>query len=200
MTMVKARDLIIFLVTFMVLLGFASQGLTEAPKPDEADKQTVLGLYVDAAEALTWVNQKKAQIFDVRTSEEFVFVGHTGIAPNIPFKIWNGEYGHKNAKIEPKLIENKDFVKEVQKRFKPDDTLIIMCRSGQRSAAAANVLAKEGFKKAYSMVDGLEGDKAKDGPNKGKRTVNGWKNVGNPWTYSLMEEIIWNQDKHSRTR
>jgi rhodanese-related sulfurtransferase len=193
--MVKARELSVFLVTFVGLLVFAAQGLAEAPKPGEADKQTVLDLYVDAAEAAKWVSEKRAQIIDVRTPEEFMFVGHIGIAPNIPFKIWEGEFSHKDGQIEPKLVENKNFVREVQKRYKPDDTLIIMCRSGQRSAAAANVLVKEGFEKTYSMVDGLEGDKAKDGPNKGKRTVNGWKNAGNPWTYSLMEEIIWTPAK-----
>ena len=26
---------------------------------------------------------------------------------------------------------------------------------------------------------------AKDGPNKGKRAVNGWKNIGLPWSYDL---------------
>lgn len=177
------------------LLGFAAQGIADAPKPAKEDKVTVLGLYIDAPEALKWVNDKKARIIDVRTPEEFVFVGHTGMAPNIPSKLWKGEYGLKDGKIEPKLTDNKDFTQEVKKKFKPEETLVVMCRSGQRSAAAANALAKEGFKKVYSMVDGFEGDKAADGPNKGKRTVNGWKNVGNPWTYSLKEEITWKQAK-----
>lgn len=194
--MLKTRDIVILLTFFVFLLGFDSRGLAEAPKPAKADKQTVLELYVEAPEALKWVNEKKAQIVDVRTPEEFVFVGNTGMAPNIPFKVWSGgEFGLKDGKLEPKLVENKSFVNQVKKRFKPDDTLIIMCRSGQRSATAANLMAKEGFKKVYSMVDGFEGDKAKEGPMKGKRTVNGWKNAGNPWTYSLNEEIIWTPAK-----
>lgn len=44
--------------------------------------------------------------------------------------------------------------------------------SGDRSAAAANLLAYAGFKKVYSVVDGVEGDLAKDGPKAGQRVVN----------------------------
>ena len=66
-----------------------------------------------------------------------------------------------------------------------------MCRSGKRSAKAADMLADAGYTKVYSVVDGYEGDKAKDGPDKGKRTVNGWKNSGLPWTYSLDKDYMY---------
>jgi rhodanese-related sulfurtransferase len=187
------------LAVVMVILAFAvicvSAGLADAPKPKKEKKQTVLDLNVDAAEALKMVKDKKAVIIDVRTPQEFVFVGHVGIAPNIPFKVWTGDFKQKDGKLKPKLAVSENFVKEVKTKFKPEDTLVLMCRSGARSAAAANVLAKNGFKKVYSMVDGFEGDKAKEGPTKGKRTVNGWKNVGNPWTYTLKEVLIWTPAK-----
>lgn len=60
-----------------------------------------------------------------------------------------------------------------------------MCRSGDRSAKAADLLAKSGYTNVWSAIEGFEGDKAKDGPNKGKLTVNGWKNANLPWTYEL---------------
>ena len=56
-----------------------------------------------------------------------------------------------------------------------------------RSARAVNALAKLGFTNVYSMVDGFEGDKDKDG----KRTVNGWKNDGLAWSYKLTPERIY---------
>jgi len=40
----------------------------------------------------------------------------------------------------------------------------------------------------YTVVDGFEGDVAKEGPNAGKRVVNGWKNAGLPWSYRLEKE------------
>jgi hypothetical protein len=31
---------------------------------------------------------------------------------------------------------------------------------------------------------------AKDGPNKGKRAVNGWKNIGLPWSYNVDQNKV----------
>jgi rhodanese-related sulfurtransferase len=56
-----------------------------------------------------------------------------------------------------------------------------MCRSGDRSARAANLLIDAGFTNVWNQIEGFEGDMSKDG----RRTVNGWKNAGLPWTYKL---------------
>lgn len=55
-----------------------------------------------------------------------------------------------------------------------------MCRCGDRRSLTANILTDLGYKKVYSVVEGYEGDMAKDGPNKGRRMINGWKNDGLP--------------------
>ena len=49
-------------------------------------KQTVLGLYVTAKEAYEkWqADPEKVMIIDVRTPEEYLFVGHPTMAWNIP--------------------------------------------------------------------------------------------------------------------
>ena len=46
--------------------------------------------------------------------------------------------------------------------FKPDDTIVAMCRSGGRSAFAINMLAKAGFVNVYNIIDGFEGDTVDD--------------------------------------
>jgi hypothetical protein len=48
-------------------------------------------------------------------------------------------------------------------------------------------LAEAGFEKAYTITDGMEGDKVKDATSvfDGQRLVNGWKNSGLPWTYEV---------------
>ena len=73
---------------------------------------------------------------------------------------------------------------------KPDDTLMVMCRSGGRSAIAANFLAKAGFKNVYNIIDGMEGDPVQNPASvfQGQRLVNGWKNSGCPWTYNLTPD------------
>ena len=69
--------------------------------------------------------------------------------------------------------------------------MILICRSGDRSARAADLLAKAGYTRVYSITEGFEGDAAKDGPKAGQRVVNGWKNAGLPWTYALDRQKMY---------
>jgi rhodanese-related sulfurtransferase len=70
---------------------------------------------------------------------------------------------------------------------------LVTCRSGNRSAASVNMLAKAGVTKVYSITDGFEGDMIKDPqrPNQGKRMQDGWKNAHLPWTYDLDVDLMY---------
>jgi rhodanese-related sulfurtransferase len=186
----KKRFLFLSFVPFLILsLGFTALGPSDLPKK----KQTTLGLYVTAKEAYAkWnVNPDKIHILDVRTPEEYIFVGHAPMAFNIPILFvkyaWNAE------KERPAMVMNASFVFEVKEKFKTTDTLFVMCRSGVRSAIATDLLAKAGFNNVHSVIDGFEGDKVNN-PNSyfnGKRLVNGWKNSGSPWTYHLDPKLMY---------
>jgi len=69
---------------------------------------------------------------------------------------------------------------------------MVMCRSGGRSAMAINLLAKAGFKQAYNIIDGMEGDAVEDPDSvfNGQRMRNGWKNSGCPWTCKLTPDRL----------
>jgi rhodanese-related sulfurtransferase len=172
------------------LVGANAWALDAASVPEK--KQTTAKLYLGAEEVTGFMasNKDKAVFIDVRTRPELMFVGNTpAMTANIPFKVFSTKkFNEKKGKFALKV--NQDFVAQVEKLMKAksltkDDPVILMCRSGSRSAAAANALTAAGFKKAYSVVDGFEGDKAKEGPNKGQRVVNGWKNKKQPWGYKL---------------
>jgi rhodanese-related sulfurtransferase len=143
-------------------------------------KQTVLGLYVTAAEAYEkrQAAPDKISLLDVRTPEEFIFVGHPEKAWCIPLGFqsyrWDALKGYYDLDV------NQEFVAQVQERFPPGETLLLMCRSGGRSAMAVNLLAQAGYTDAWNITDGMEGDL-----DEGKRTKNGWKNAGVPWTYEV---------------
>jgi rhodanese-related sulfurtransferase len=79
---------------------------------------------------------------------------------------------------------------KVKSVAKADDTLLVMCRSGGRSAIAVNQLGQAGFKNVYNITDGMEGDVVDDPDSVflGQRPKNGWKNSGAPWTYKLTPE------------
>lgn len=155
-------------------------------------KQTTFGLYVTASQAYEkWKSAPdKVKIIDVRTPEEFAFVGHPEMAWNIPLAFVT--YQGKDGKIEYGSKMNPDFVAGVKKIAGPTDTLLFMCRSGGRSAMAVNQLAASDFINAYNITDGMEGDKVEDPESVfyGKRMKNGWKNSGLPWVYSIDPEKI----------
>jgi rhodanese-related sulfurtransferase len=180
--------------TWLVLLFMASTAayaFDAAAVP--AQKRTKLGQYLSSQEAAQFLDQNasKALFLDVRTTAEVTFLGMPMQADaSVPymkepdFPVWDAVKG--TFKLEP----NPDFLPEVRRRLSakglgPNDAIVLICRSGDRSAAAANLLAEAGFKNVYSVVDGFEGDLAADGPKAGQRAVNGWKNAGLPWSYKL---------------
>lgn len=154
------------------------------------DKQTALGLYVTAKDAYEkWkAEPDKVKILDVRTPEEFLFVGHPTMAWKIPVAAQTYEWDAAKKQFPMKPL--RDFVSRVSEVVKPDDTLMVMCRSGGRSAIAVNLLAKAGFKHVYNIIDGMEGDAVEDPDSVfvGQRLKNGWKNSGCPWTYKLTPD------------
>ena len=171
---------------------------TEEPASVVADrklpegKQTTLGLYVTAQEAYEmWkAATDDVKIIDVRTPEEYALIGHAEMAWNVPLGFIT--YQRINGKIEHGVRMNPDLVTEVTGLADPTDTLLLMCRSGGRSAMAVNQLAAAGFTNVYNITDGMEGDKVKDPESVffGKRMKNGWKNWGLPWAYSIDPEKI----------
>ena len=153
-------------------------------------KRTSLGLYVTAKEAYEmWsAAPEKVTILDVRTPEEYLFVGHPTMAWKVPVAVQS--YVWDEAKGQFPMRPLGDFVSRVQSFARTEDTICVMCRSGGRSAIAVNMLAKAGFKNVYQIIDGMEGDPVKDSDSvfNGQRMKNGWKNSGCPWTYKLTPD------------
>ena len=178
-------------IAILLLLIWSSISTAKSTLPEH--KQTVLGLYVTAKEAYQmWLEDKnKIKMIDVRTPEEYIFIGHASMAYNIPFQLLNYKMAIRNK--GPLMKVNPNFIAEVSQKLKTSDTILVICRSGNRSAAAVNAMAAAGFKTAYSVTDGFEGDRVKDpsSSNYGKRFKNGWKNSDLPWSDKLNPELLW---------
>lgn len=178
---------------FIILTVFNSITYCESQLPEDSRKRTVAGKYISAFDAYQrFLNdQEGIIILDVRTVEEYVFVGHPEMAYNIPIALWTGEYNEqRNFYIQK---DNTNFIAEVKAKFHKDKTIMIICRSGYKSANAANRLTNSGFVNVYNIVDGFEGDIVSDKNSKdyGKRVLNGWKNSDAPWTYKLDPKLIY---------
>jgi rhodanese-related sulfurtransferase len=155
------RKFLPMVILFWMILCSAVLVLAASDIPKS--KQTVLGLYLTAEEAFSkWhVDSEKVVVLDVRTPEEYIFVGHApmarnifvGHAPmarNIPVRFLNQELTAK--KRRPVMELNPDFVSQVRRDYKASDTILIMCRSGGRSALAVNLLAEAGFQQVYNVT------------------------------------------------
>ena len=159
-------------------------------------KQTTAGRYLDAREAYA-LKQKmgtKAFFVDVRTRYEVSYLGMPTVADaNIAYVEHPDDAPWDDKAGRFKLEVNSDFGPELARRMAAKglgkgDVVIVMCRSGDRSARAANLLSQLGYASVFSVVDGFEGDVATSGPRQGQRVVNGWKNADLPWSYKLDKE------------
>ena len=172
--------------------------------------KTSLGLYVTPQEAYAmWqANPEGVNILDVRTFEEYIFVGHLEMARNIPLvypKYELPDDEEAQAALGPGGSPpgchgdpNPDFVSTAQEEFALDDTILVYCATGGRGAMAVNFLAQAGFVNVYNIINGLEGDRVNDPGSvyHGKHMRNGWKNVGLPWGYDFHPDLMWASPDH----
>ena len=184
--MLKLNNYLILILLFFIIPVHA------ADKPKSIKKQTIANNYLTAKEAYDLKQQQGAKLLfvDIRTPSELVFVGvPENLDINIPFITLDYKHWEKQTSSFKK-VPNRQFLSALNavihsKNLTKASPVILLCRSGKRSAQAANLLISSGYSKVYTIIDGFEGDKAKWGKNKGKRTVNGWKNAGLPWSYKL---------------
>jgi rhodanese-related sulfurtransferase len=125
----------------------------------------------------TWemMNQNlKASLLDVRTPAEWTYVGIPDLSSLarqpilVPWILF------------PTMEPNPDFVNQISgMEVDPEQDLLILCRSGQRSKSAAIALTAAGFSACYNISYGFEGDKDQAGH---RGTINGWKVDALPWT------------------
>ncbi len=111
-------------------------------------------------------------LIDVRTDAEWAFVGVPEFERfiRIPWQFF------------PTMERNVQFVENVAAAGVPQDAeIFLICRSGQRSAAAAAALTEAGFANCYNVAEGFEGDKDAAGH---RGAVGGWKHAGLPWVQS----------------
>lgn len=108
-----------------------------------------------------------AVLLDVRSVEERKFVGHVPESLHVAWATGTA------------LTRNPRFAREVEAKVKDKNAvLLLLCRSGKRSAAAAEVLAKAGYTNAFNVLEGFEGEIDAQQHRGG---CDGWRFRGLPW-------------------
>lgn len=118
-------------------------------------------------QAWALVSSGAATLLDVRSAEERKFVGQVPDSQHVAWATGTS------------LTRNPRFAREVEAKFKDKNAvLLLLCRSGKRSAAAAEVLAKAGYTNAFNVLEGFEGE-IDQHQQRGK--ADGWRHHGLPW-------------------
>ncbi len=120
--------------------------------------------------------EPRAMLIDIRSSMEFLFVGHPEGAVHIP---WIDE---------PDWDVNPNFIRQIRELMLGgiicDEEaggcapVVLICRSGKRSVEAGKALLEAGFREVYNVLDGFEGELDEDHH---RSSLGGWRFEGLPW-------------------
>lgn len=148
-------------------------------------KRSGAALHVTAAEAQRLLGTYPGQVvlIDIRSHPEVAFVGQPeAVHIHVPYLEVAVPLQWKADATGLKMQRNPSFVDEVKAAltrldWPTDSTILLLCRSGVRSAIAADTLIAAGLSHVATIVDGFEGDMSATG----RRDVNGWKNTATAW-------------------
>ncbi|OAN44693.1 sulfurtransferase [Paramagnetospirillum marisnigri] len=113
------------------------------------------------------------KLVDVRTQAEWSFVGVPDLAPV------NKQVLLISWQVFPAMARNDAFATQLFSHgVAKDDVILLLCRSGVRSKAAAEYLTALGYSQCWNVSDGFEGPHDED-RHRGLKA--GWKAEGLPW-------------------
>jgi rhodanese-related sulfurtransferase len=184
------------LAAILAVLAANAGAQTIAPAKVPEEMRTKQQNYLLPKQAQQFIKAQKGKVLfvDVRTRAEAQFLGMAdgvdALVPYVEFQEFMTDWDENRAfyKLEP----FNDFIPEFERRLKEkgltkDDPVVVMCRSGERSSRAADLLSDSGYKRVYTVVYGFEGQLS----DKGRRNLNGWKNSGLPWSYELDKKRMY---------
>ena len=88
-----------------------------------------------------------AQLVDVRSGEERKFVGHVPGSAHVAWATGTS------------LTRNPRFARELEAKVGSKEAVVLLlCRSGKRSALAAEAAAKAGLTRVFNVLEGFEGE------------------------------------------
>lgn len=120
---------------------------------------------VSPQQAWLWVQDEGALLVDVRTDAEREWVGFVPGALGLAWKQWPG------------MVPNPEFDRALLAAAPAGKKVLMLCRSGVRSVAAARRATELGLQ-AYNVLEGFEGDPDEQA-QRGRR--GGWRYHGLPW-------------------
>ena len=126
------------------------------------------GAYAGAVtppEAWRLYKEGRARLVDVRTAPE---VRYVGCVPGALQAEWHGS--------DHEQVER--FLRDLKAVAQPDETVLLLCRSGVRSHHAARVAHNAGYRNTFNVLEGFEGQR---NHSHQRGFIDGWRSHGLPW-------------------
>jgi len=108
----------------------------------------------------------QALLVDVRTPEELSYVGRVPGATHVAWATGTAQ------------VRNPRFLRELESKVPKNTVVLFLCRSGKRSAAAAEAATKAGYGSAFNVLEGFEGEIDE---RRRRGALGGWRLHGLPW-------------------
>lgn len=129
---------------------------------------------ITPSQAWTRLSQESnAKLVDVRTQAEWSFVGVPDLSSldkQVLLVSWQ---------VFPSMVRNDAFAAQLETHgIRKTDVILLLCRSGVRSKAAAEYLTALGYQACWNVTDGFEGPHDEVKHRGGKA---GWKFSDLPW-------------------
>ena len=139
--------------------------LERARQAAQAENKPYAGS-ISPIDAWALVQADRAVLVDVRSHEERKFVGYVVDSVHVPWATGTA------------LNRNPRFLRELEAKVGKEDVILLLCRSGKRSALAAEAATRIGFTQAFNVLEGFEGDLDESGR---RGTLGGWRLRGLRW-------------------
>ncbi|MCE1160068.1 MAG: rhodanese-like domain-containing protein [Burkholderiales bacterium] len=140
--------------------------ILNAARLQASDQETPYAGSVTPKQAWQLFNSGEATLVDIRSNEELHFVGRVPGSAHIAWATGTS------------LTRNPRFAREIANKFDKNDVLLLLCRSGKRSALAAEVLTNAGFSNVFNVLEGFEGE---INEHKQRGFTGGWQFHQLPW-------------------
>ena len=126
-------------------LPHANKTLSKARATAAAEELKYAG-NLTPQEAWTLFSSGIAELIDVRTEKELERVGYI---PGTKHLEWlrGGD-----------MTQNPRFLSELGTKVGKEDVVLFLCRSGKRSVSAAGAATASGYRNAFNVLEGFEGD------------------------------------------
>jgi rhodanese-related sulfurtransferase len=150
-------------------------------------------MYIQPREArrLKAEGSDKLLLVDVRSRAEVVFTGMpAGFDVHVPFMEPAADYRWDARLGQVAMDYNLSFLRDLDSALvaagmRHSQPVVLLCRSGEASAKAAELLVEYGYEQVFVVLGGFEGPGQTLAGGQLAPDELGWKSAGLPWTAAI---------------